>query len=390
MARQASRRFGLLVQSDIRRMTRECERVGGINLGQGICDLPTPLPVAEGAIEAIRGNRATYTPFEGLAGLRQQIARFLDAEGFRVDPVRELAVTVGSSGALSAAMIALLDPGDEILLFEPWYGYHRHQAEILGLRVRTVPLVPGSWRLDREKLEAAIGPKSRAIVVNTPANPSGMVFDRSELEFVAGICRRHDLLAVTDEIYDRILFDGREHLRLARFSEMWERTVTISGFSKTFSITGWRLGWAAGPAGLVGPLGLATDLLAICAPTPLQWGVAKGLAELPPRFYSDLAADYQRKRDRFMAALVESGFRANPPEGAYYVLADHSAFGFASAAEAARSLLEEGRVAAIPGTAFFDGETGERYLRFCFGKDEDVLVEAGRRIVEWGKGRRRD
>jgi len=388
MAVSRSRRFGALVQSDIRRMTRECERVGGINLGQGICDLPTPVPVAEGAIEAIRGNKATYSPYEGVAPLRREIARSLAAGGVEADPDREIVVTVGSTGGFAATLVALLDPGDEILLFEPYYGYHRNQAAILGLEVRSVPLEPGSWRLDPGRLKSAISPKTRAIVVNTPANPSGKVFDESDLDAVAAVCRERDLLAITDEIYENILYDGRRHLRLAAREGMRSRTVTISGFSKTFSVTGWRLGWVAAAAELAGPIGLAADLLCVCAPTPLQWGAARGLESLPASYYSSLAADYQKKRDALMTALAEGGLAARPPEGAYYVLADVSALGFSRSAEAAASLLEEGRVAAIPGTAFFDGDAGEEFLRFCFAKEDGPLAEACERIVRWGKERR--
>ncbi len=384
----ASRRFGSLVQSDIRRMTRECDRLGGINMGQGICDLPTPLPVAEGAIEAIRQNRAVYSPYEGIAPLRKQIARVLGADGLEVDPDREIVVTIGATGAFAAALVSLLDPGDEILLFEPYYGYHRNQAAILGLTCRSVTLEAGSWRLDPETLRRAVGPKTRAVVVNTPANPSGKVFGEADLDAIGALCREHDLLAITDEIYDHILYDGRRHLRLAARPGMSDRTVTISGFSKTFSVTGWRLGYAAAVPALAGPIGLAADLLCVCAPTPLQWGAARGLESLPPSFYTELSADYQRKRDQFLSALGRAGLVARPPEGAYYVLADISGLGFTSASEAARSLLEDGKVAAIPGTAFYDGPEGERFLRFCFAKDDESLDVACQRVEAWGKARR--
>ena len=383
--KKVSRRLAGLVQSDIRRMTREADRLGAINLGQGICDMPTPLPVAGGAVAAIEARKATYSPFEGIAPLREGIAKQLAAEGMNVDPAKGLVVTVGSTGALASTLVALLDPGDEVILFEPFYGYHRSQIEVLGLTHRACPLEPGTWKFDAAAFEAAIGPSTRAVIVNTPANPSGHVFGEADLAAIAAICVRHGLLAITDEIYERILFDGRRHLRLATFPGMADRTVTISGFSKTFSITGWRIGWAAAEPELALRIGLASDVLSVCAPTPLQWGVAKGIEELPESYYADLARGYQRKRDVVVDALREAGMPADPPEGAYYILADVTRLGFASAAEAAKSLLEEGLVASVPGTSFFEGSRGERFLRFCFAKDDDAIDEAARRIAAWGK-----
>jgi aminotransferase len=226
------------------------------------------------------------------------------------------------------------------------------------------------------------------VIVNTPANPSGRVFDEGDLAAVARVCVDRGLLAITDEIYERILFDGRKHLRLAAFPGMADRTVTISGFSKTFSITGWRIGWAAADPELAGRIGLASDVLSVCAPTPLQWGVARGIAELPESYYSELAESYERKRNRIVAALREAGMRAEPPQGAYYILADVTPLGFTTAAAAAQSLLEEGLVAAVTGTSFFDGPVGERFLRFCFAKDDDAIDLAADRIVRWGRVRR--
>jgi len=378
--RIATRLQGLL-QSEIRRMTRECERVGGINLGQGICDLPTPPLVRDGAIAAIRENRSTYSFAEGAAELRQAIAKKLQRDnGLRADPATEICVTVGASGAYAAAIHALLDPGDGILLLEPYYGYHLNAAIVAGFTPEFLALSPPDFALREEALEAAITPRTRAVVLCTPSNPSGKMFSREELSALARVADRHDLLVITDEIYEYIRYDGRPHLSPASIPELAARTVTIMGLSKTFSITGWRLGYTFAPAEMTKAISLVNDLYFVCAPTPLQLGAAAGFAA-PASYFSELQSGYQRKRDVICAALRRAGLPPIVPQGAYYVLADCSRLGFATSREAAMHVLEATRVASVAGSAFYRGAEGDKLLRFCFAKDDTVLEVACGRLA---------
>jgi aminotransferase len=373
-----ARRLQGFAQSDIRRMTRESERVGGINLGQGICDLPTPPLVRDGAIAAIRENRSTYSFAEGTLELRQAIARKLQRDnGLQADPLTEICVTVGASGAFACAINALLDPGDGILLFEPYYGYHLNAAVVAGLTPEFLALEPPDFTLSEASLEAALTPRTRAIVVCTPGNPSGKMYTRAELQALARVAEKRDLLVITDEIYEYIRYDGREHVSPALFAR--DRTVSIMGLSKTFSITGWRLGYSVAPEAMTRAITLVNDLYYVCAPTPLQLGAAAGFAA-PRSYFDELQSGYQRKRDLLCSALRAARLTPVVPEGAYYVLADCTALGQSTSRDAAMHLLEKTRVASIPGSAFYRGQTGERLLRFCFAKDDDVLEEACRRL----------
>ncbi len=368
-------------QSDIRRMTRECERLNGINLGQGICDLPTPEPVREGAIAAIRENRSTYSFAEGARELREAIARkLLQDNGLQADPVSQICVTVGASGAYASAIHALLDPGDGILLFEPYYGYHLNAALLAGLVPEFATLTPPEFALSEAGMEAAITPRTRAIVVCTPSNPSGKMFTREELSIVARVAQRHDLLVITDEIYEYIRYDGRPHVSPASIEGLRQRTVTIMGLSKTFSITGWRLGYTFAPPEMTRAITLVNDLYYVCAPTPLQLGAARGFAA-PRSYFDELQSGYQRKRDAICSALREARLTPIVPQGAYYVLADCSRLGFPSSREAAMHVLTATRVASVPGSAFYRGAEGEKLLRFCFAKDDAVLDEACSRLT---------
>ncbi|MFN8543261.1 MAG: pyridoxal phosphate-dependent aminotransferase [Candidatus Binatia bacterium] len=386
--RRTAARIAGLVQSDIRRMTRACDAVGGINLGQGICDLPTPPVVAAAAKQAIDERQSTYSRYEGAEILRRAIATKLARDNAipGVDPESQVVVTVGATGAFAAACQALLDPGDEVIVFAPYYGYHLNILRVAGVAVRVVPLQPPGWAVDAADVEAVVTPRTRAIVLCTPANPCGKVWTRAEIAAVGAVAERHDLLLLTDEIYEYITFD-RPHVSPASVGRLAERTVTMGGFSKTFSITGWRIGYAVAPADLAGPIGLVNDLHYVCAPTPLQIGVAHGILELPAAYYRDLAADYHAKRDRLVDAVGRAGFAPHPPEGAYYLLADFTGLGWTDAVAAARAVLERARVAAVPGTAFDDGPVGNRLLRFCFAKEWGVLEEACRRIATADLGR---
>src|ERR1700686_4098614 len=306
---QLSDRLRGLVQSDIRRMSRECERVGGINLGQGICDLPTIPELVEGACDAIRASKATYSKFEGIDPLRERIAhKMRHYNGVNTDAATEVVVTVGSSGGFMAAAMATLNAGDEVILFEPYYGYHLNTLKVLGIVPRFVPLRPPDWSIDFSALRAAFGPKTRGVVVCTPSNPCGKVFTSEELQKIGALCREFGVWAYTDEIYEYIVFDGRRHVSMASIEDCRDVTITVSGFSKTFSITGWRIGYVAAEARIAQAIGLVNDLFYVCAPTPLQWGVARAL-EIGEDYYRNLAADYQKKRDILAVALQQAGFR---------------------------------------------------------------------------------
>jgi aminotransferase len=376
---QISDRLRGLVQSDIRRMSRECERVGGINLGQGICDLPTIPELVDGACEAIRSNKATYSKFEGIDPLRERIARKIERfNGFKVDPATEIVVTVGSTGGFATATLATLNVGDEVILFEPYYGYHLNTLKVLGVVPKFVPLRAPDWAIDFDALRAAFGPKTRGIVVCTPSNPCGKVFTRDELERIGALCREFGAWAYTDEIYEYIVYDGRRHVSMASIESCRDVTITISGFSKTFSVTGWRIGYVAVDARIASSIGLVNDLFYVCAPTPLQWGIARAL-EIGDDYYANLAADYQKKRDLLADALSEAGFEPSVPQGAYYMLA-RIPDEFRDDKEAAQALLETTHVASVPGSAFFVSDAGKRMLRFCFAKDFAALEEACKRI----------
>lgn len=383
MGRFLSRRVQGLAQSDIRRMSRECEKVGGINLAMGTCDLPTPPFVRDAAIAAIQQQKSSYTFPEGAAPLREVIAEKLARDnGLRADPASEILITVGSAGAFAAALEALLDPGDGVMILEPYYGYHLNVLLTVGLEPHYLTLDPPDFVLREEELRRAVLPNTRAIVLCTPSNPSGKMFTREELRAVARVAHERDLLVITDEIYEYIRYDGREHISPASIDGLWERTVSIMGLSKTFSVTGWRLGYAAAPAELVQPMRLINDLHYVCAPTPLQYGVIAGV-QAPRSYFDALQGIYQEKRDKICDALAEAGLNPIVPEGAYYVLADIRPLGFETSNEVALELLRQSRVAAVPGTDFYRGSAGQGVLRFCFAKDDAVLDEACRRIRQF-------
>jgi len=370
-----------LVQSDIRRMSRECERLGGINLGQGICDQPVPDSVKEAAKSAIEGDKSIYSKFEGIDPLRERIARKMaDYNGIPCDPDREVVVTVGSTGGFVAACLAFVDPGDEVILFSPFYGYHRNILALCGASLKFVTLHPPDWSFDPAELERAFSDKTRAVILNTPSNPCGKVFSREELNHIASLCQKHGALAITDEIYEYILYGAHRHVSIGSLPGMEDRTVTLSGFSKTYNMTGWRLGYAVGAAPLMEKIGLLNDLLYICAPTPLQYAVAAAF-DLPPSYYEQLRADYARKLKMTCDACDEVEIRPLMPQGAYYLLADISSLGLSGDREAASFLLGRAGVASVPGTSFYaDPADGRQQVRFCFAKQDAHLEEACRRL----------
>jgi aminotransferase len=368
-------------QSEIRAMTTECDRIGGINLAQGVCDTPTPQIVLDEAIAAIQAGHNIYTRLDGIARLRQAIAAKQQRDyGLTYDPETEVLVASGATGGLHAAAMALLNPGDEVLVFEPFYGYHTSTLNSMRIKPVVVPLAAPDWVLDTDAMQAAITPRTRAILVNTPANPSGKIFTRPELEAVAQACRDHDLFLFTDEIYEYFVYDGAEHICAATLEGMRERTIVMSGFSKTFSITGWRLGYVTADMKWMPAMAYFHDLTYVCAPSAFQHGAAAGLEQLPPSFYTQLAADHQSKRERMVSALRAAGMEPSVPAGAYYVLADASHIPGATAALKARHLLAATGVSSVAGSAFFRPGLGENLLRFCFAKRDHDLDEACARL----------
>lgn len=365
-------------------MSVACDAAGGINLAQGICDTPVPSPVEQGAIEAILAGRNIYTRLDGIAALREAVAAKLARyNGIVADPEREVLVTNGATGALYSTLLALFNPGDEIIFFEPFYGYHVSTVLSLRMVASVVPLTAPDWELDADALRAALTDRTRAIIINTPSNPSGKVFSRAELEVIAAIAQDRDLYVITDEIYEYFVYDDAAHVSMATLPGMRERTITISGLSKTFSVTGWRVGYLTAPADLVPAIGYFHDLVYICTPSPAQYGALAGLTQLAETtFYIDLETDHLRKRDRLCAALTASGFHAPKPPGAYYVFADASHIPGKTAAERARTLLRETGVAAVAGSAFFREGRGEAMLRFCFGKQDADLDRACQKLRE--------
>jgi len=369
------------MQSEIRAMSVECDRIGGINLAQGICDTPVPAPVQEGAIQAIHAGYNIYTRLDGIARLRNAIAQKQVRDyGLAYDPNSEILVTSGATGGLHAAAMALLNPGDEVLVFEPFYGYHVSTLQSMRVTPVIVPLAEPDFSLDIAAVNAAITPRTRAIILNSPANPSGKVFTRTELEALAAVALEHDLFVFTDEMYEYFLYDGVRHIPLATLPGMRERTIVMSGFSKTFSITGWRLGFVCADARWIPAMSYFHDLTYVCAPSAFQHGAAAGLEQLPPSFYSQLAADHQSKRARILSALHDAGLEPAVPAGSYYVLASATRLPGKTSAEKARSLLASTGVASVAGSAFFRPGHGENLLRFCFAKRDHDLDDACARL----------
>ncbi len=378
-----SRRADSITQAEIRAMFIECERVGGINLAQGTCDTPTPEPVLQGVRDALEQGLNTYTRYDGMEVLRRALAHKLSAyNGIDVDPETDIVVSAGSTGAFYAVCLSFLDPGDEVVLFEPYYGYHVNTLDSLEAIPVVVKLQPPEWGFDRAALEAAISPRTKMILVNTPGNPSGKVFTREELEWISELAGRHDLLVVTDEIYEYFLYGGAQHISPGSLPELRDRTITISGYSKTFSITGWRIGYTASAARWSQIIGYMNDLVYVCAPAPLQFGVAAGVDTLDDAFFADLAVEYEAKRDRFCDALDRAGLTPCIPAGSYYVLADASHLPGNDGKARAMHLLDRTGIASVPGEAFFQGSNAKNYLRFCYAKDDGVLTEACERLAD--------
>lgn len=376
-----SSRHEWVQRSELRSMSVECERVDGVNLSQGVCDLTIPAPVREAAKAAIDNGPNSYSRHDGVGAMREAVAEYYQRRaGLDVDPETNVVISAGATGALYCACLALLEPGDEVILFEPYYSYHRSTLVATGAVPVFVKTQAPDWDIDFDAFEAAITDRTRGVIVNTPSNPSGKIWTRDELTRMAELCAKHDLIAFTDEIYEHFLYDGLEHLSPASLPGMWERSITISGLSKTFSITGWRIGYCLATPDIAAAIGNFNDLIYVCAPTPLQIGAAAGLMQLDDAYFQSLADKYRQKRDRLCDVLADVGLTPCVPQGAYYVLADTSALPGSNSTERAMYLLETTGVAAVPGQSFFTGTDGDAVARFCFAKEDDVIEDACRRL----------
>jgi aminotransferase len=371
-------------ESVIREMTRLNAIHGGINLAQGFPNFAAPQALKDAAKRAIDADINQYAITWGAKSLRDALSRtYAELYRMTVDPETMLTVTCGATEAMISTLLALVDPGDEVIVLEPFYENYGPDADIAGARPVYVPLRPPENVFDRDELRKAFGPRTKAIIVNTPNNPTGRVFTRDELTFIGSLCIEHDAVAVTDEIYEHIRYEG-EHIPMATLPGMAERTVTISGASKTFSVTGWRVGWIVAPPELTAGIRKVHDFVTVGAPAPLQEAVATGLALGRP-YYDSLSAEYRKRRDLLVPALEAAGFAPRNPEGAYYVLCDITPFGFDDDTKFARWLVSEVGVAGVPGSSFYsEPALGRHLIRFTFCKTHDVLAAAAERLMHTG------
>lgn len=380
--RRVSQRVQGFPESVIREMTRIAAlHPGTVNLAQGFPDFDPPTELLVAVKRAVEEGGNQYSITWGLPALRAAIARKArEFNGIDSDPEKNLVVTCGATEAMMASMLSLVDPGDEAVIFEPFYENYGPDAVVSGARPRHVRLEWPDWHIDPERLKAAFSSKTKVLILNTPNNPTGKVFSREELKLLADLCTDHDVVAVTDEIYEHMVYDGGHHISLATVGSMGERTVTINGLSKTYSATGWRVGWAIAPPTLATAIRRAHDFLTVCAPTAFQMAGVAALA-LPPSYYSELQRTYQSKRDRLVRALQAAGINCRPPGGTYYVMTDFTAFPFPDDWAFAMHLIEKCGIATVPGSSFYsDPRSGTKKVRFVFCKKESTLDDAVARL----------
>jgi aminotransferase len=373
-------------ESVIREMTRQAMLYGAVNLAQGFPDFPAPADIKRAAQEAVANDINQYAITWGARNLRQAIARQTEVwQGISADPETEITVCCGSTECMISTLLAVCNAGDEVVIFEPFYENYGPDAILSGAKPRFVKLRPpsmadGEWTFDERELRAAFHNQTKAIILNTPNNPTGKVFTRAELELIRDLCVEFNVLAITDEIYEHILYDGTKHISIASLEGMRDRTVTINGLSKTYSVTGWRVGWTIAPPAITNAIRKVHDFLTVGAPAPLQEAGAAALG-LAGEYYQKLTDGYRARRDRLMPALTEAGFKCFRPRGAYYVMTDISGFGFADDVAFTRYLVKEIGVAAVPGSSFYnDPRDGARQVRFAFCKRDETLDEAGKRL----------
>ena len=376
-----SRKAQQFTESVIREMTRLAVEHDALNLAQGFPDFPAPEQVKEAAVNAIRADVNQYSITWGARDFRRAIAeRFERDTGLAVDPEREVTVCCGATEAMIASLLAVIDSGDEVVVFEPFYENYGPDSIICGATPRFVPLKPPDWTFDPDELAAAFNEHTRAVVLNTPNNPTGKVFSHAELEAVSALCQRWDAYAVSDEIYQYMVYDGTVHVSIASLPGMRERSITLNSLSKTYSVTGWRVGYTVAPPEVSGAIRKMHDFITVGAPAPLQEAGTVAL-RLPDSYYLKLRREYAARRDRFLPALEAAGFRCFKPHGAYYIMTDISGFGFESDIDFARTMIHEAGVAAVPGSSFYSHVgLGRQQIRFCYSKTDATLDEAARRL----------
>ncbi|GAA6618279.1 pyridoxal phosphate-dependent aminotransferase [Scytonema sp. NUACC26] len=378
-----SQKANQFTESVIREMTRVALQYNAVNLAQGFPDFPCPLELKQAACAAIEEDVNQYAITWGDKAFRHAIAeKVCWYLGLNVDPERHMTVTCGSTEAMAAVMLATLNPGDEVIVFEPYYENYGPDAVLAGATPRYVSLHPPEWTFDEAELRNSFNEHTKAIIINTPHNPTGKVFTREELNLIAELCQKWDVLVFTDEIYEHILYDGTQHIAMATLPGMFERTVTINGLSKTYSVTGWRVGYILANSELTGAIRKVHDFLTVGAPAPLQRaGVAA--MQLPVSYYEDLSKLYHQKRDKILQILAAVGIPYFVPQGAYYVFADISDFGYKNDVEFCEYLIKEIGVAVVPGSSFFaQSEKGQKFIRFCFSKKPETLAKAGERLLK--------
>ncbi|MGO9589341.1 MAG: pyridoxal phosphate-dependent aminotransferase [Candidatus Acidiferrales bacterium] len=372
-------------ESVIREMTRLALRYGAVNLSQGFPDFPAPAEIKNAAKAAIDADINQYAITWGAKKFRDAIAaKFERTQGVAVDPEREITVCCGSTEAMMSSMMAIINPGDEVVVFEPFYENYGPDAILSGATPRFVKLQPPDWTFDPDELAAAFGPATKAIILNTPNNPTGKVFERAEFECIRDLCVRWNAFAITDEIYEHMLYDGAEHISLASLEGMRERTLTINALSKTYSVTGWRVGWVIATPEVTAAIRKVHDFLTVGAAAPLQEAGAVAM-QFPQSYYDTLARDYAARRERMLGILGGAGFKCFKPRGAYYIMTDISAFGFPDDVAFAQYLVKEIGVAAVPGSSFYrDPTDGRTHLRFTFCKKESTFQASTERLAKLG------
>ncbi|HYA97439.1 MAG TPA: aminotransferase class I/II-fold pyridoxal phosphate-dependent enzyme [Methylomirabilota bacterium] len=389
--RMLSAKAEQFTESVIREMTRLALKHGAVNLSQGFPDFAAPEEIKEAARKAISDDINQYAITWGAKPLRDAVVeKFARTQGVRYDPEREITVCCGSTEAMMSAMMAIINPGDEVVVFEPFYENYGPDAILSGAAPRFVKLRAPDWSFDEKELAAAFGKNTKAIILNTPNNPTGKVFTRHELEFIRDLCVRWNAFCVTDEIYEHILYDGAEHISMARIDGMRGRAIVINGMSKTYSVTGWRVGWALAPPEATNSIRKVHDFLTVGAAAPLQQAGALALA-LPQDYYAKLAAEYAARRERLLRMLERAGFVAFKPRGAYYIMTDISGFGFPEPPQSsgetkdvafAKFLVETVGVAVVPGSSFYnDPHDGASQVRFTFCKKESTFAAAEQRLA---------
>ncbi len=387
-SRFRSQRTAHFTESVIREMTRLAVRHNAVNLAQGFPDFPAPEILKQAAREAIAADINQYAITWGAKPFRDAIAaKYNRWYGLEIDPEREITVCCGATEGMIAALLAVTNPGDEVIVFEPFYENYHPDTLLCSAERKLVPLRPPAWTFDPDELRRAFSERTKAIILNSPNNPTGRVFTVEELEFIAGLCQEFDALAITDEIYEHIVYDGARHVPIMTLPGMRDRAVLVNSMSKTYSVTGWRVGWVLAAPDLTDSIRKVHDFLTVGAAAPLQQAGVLALS-LPDSYYAQVASDYQSRRDHILQVLEGAGFRCFPPSGAYYVMTDISGFRFPDDVSFARRLIEDAGVAAVPGSSFFNNlGDGSRLIRFCFCKKYETLEEAGRRLRQFQSSR---